>query len=71
MTPEEYNARVKNLLPTLIKKGGADALETTELFLLYNDRFLPRMTNKSCLSCRQHVFKVMVKYYEEINGSGN
>ena len=68
MIPEnEYNERIKKLIPGLKERGRADRVETEELFLLYNDRFKPHESGKHCAGCRQRVFKRLLKYYESLN----
>lgn len=69
---EEYNQRVRELIPKLEKKMTADSQETNELFTLYNDRFKPHESGKQCSGCRARVFNRMKKYYETIKDeSGN
>lgn len=66
---EEYDNRVRELVPKLAAKMTADSQETNELFTLYNDRFKPFETGKHCAACRQRVFKKLQAYYETIKTS--
>jgi hypothetical protein len=63
---EEYKRRVKELIPKLSAKMTADSGETNELFQLYNDRFKPQESGKSCAGCRMRVFNRMKAYYDTI-----
>lgn len=62
----DYDTRVRNLMVKLLPKGTADRGETDELFLLYNMKFKPRESGKSCSGCRQRVYNRMKIYYEGI-----
>lgn len=65
---EQFNTRLRAIMPDMIKKGVASGhSELKELFTLHNDIYKP-ITKMSCCSCRARVFRVMVKYYNDING---
>jgi hypothetical protein len=62
----EYNEKVINLVERLLPKGTADRSETDEMFMLYNMRFKPSETGKSCSGCRNRVYNRMKEYYYKI-----
>ena len=62
----EYNQRVITLVEKLLPKGTADRSETDEMFMLYNMKFTPRETGKSCSGCRNRVYNRMKEYYNKI-----
>lgn len=66
MTDEEYNQRVKALIPTLSQSLTANGPQTEELFLLYNYRFSPQENGKHCAACRSRVYNRLKQYYDTI-----
>ena len=43
-----------------------EAHQVTEMFLLHNDRLIPRETGRSCGACRGRVYKRLKQHYETI-----
>lgn len=53
----EWFARVEAFYKAIPHGGRAEAHQITEMFNLWNDKFLPRESGRSCSSCRARVYK--------------
>lgn len=64
---DQFNARLKAIMPDLIKKGKAENQDQLkELFTLHNDVVYPPQTKMSCCGCRARVFRYLKGIYETL-----
>ena len=54
------------LIQVKTEQSKVTAEQTTEMFLLYNDRLKPRETGRSCGSCRLRVYRRVKSEYEKL-----
>lgn len=45
--------------------------QVTEMFLLYNDKILPRESGRSCGACRGRVYRRLKMHYDELKNKTN
>lgn len=67
----EYFDRVNNLISAHIGKTKIEYPYRKELFILYNDRFLPKRNNTACSSCVAKVWRKIKAYHKEITEAKN
>lgn len=59
ISDKEHRERSMNL----INNGVNSMTDLHELYFLYNDRLLPRKSDKACGSCKAYVWKALKNYY--------
>lgn len=63
LTTEEWLKRCEALIESIGNSGQSTSAQTTEMFLLWNDKFSPRETGKGCGTCVARVWKNLRRNY--------
>lgn len=63
---KEYLERLEQFFSIVHENGQINTFQVTEMFLLHNDKLMPRETGRSCNACRIRVFKRLKSHYERI-----